>query len=326
MEQYANDADTLLNGSINNSVTSITVDDGSVFPSSGDFRLLIDTEILLCTARSGNTLTVTRGVESTTAASHADDTPVTHLLTKASFLKLLEEGHQVGARASRPSTAHPGTTYTPTDYGLVSRYNGSAWEYINYGRVVNPPVVSNFTWVNQGTATAVDRDGILLELPDATANVRSLVQSTPGSTYTCTMGFDLRITTQAYFGVGIVIRESSTSKLITAFIRTETAGNHSLVFQADKWTNNTTFSAAYAASAGRVQAVTNRIYLKVQRTGSNRIYSMSVNGYDWFKVTTDTTHTDHISSEDQIGVGGFTFSSAQSYSGAQAHIFDFSLS
>jgi hypothetical protein len=86
MERFANNADSTLNGAINNSTTTIIVADGSSFPSIGDFRLLLgsdaDTgEIVLATARSGNTITVVRGQESTSAQSWTDGTTVTHILT-----------------------------------------------------------------------------------------------------------------------------------------------------------------------------------------------------------------------------------------------------
>jgi len=87
VEQFANNASSSLNGAINNSTTSIVVANGSSFPSVGNFRLLIGSspltaEITLVTARSGNTLTVIRGQESTTAQSWPDGTTVTHILTK----------------------------------------------------------------------------------------------------------------------------------------------------------------------------------------------------------------------------------------------------
>ena len=61
----------LLNGAINSSATSITVDYGAAF-SVNDI-LLIDSEKMLITAISSNTLTVTRGYKSTTAAEHSDN-------------------------------------------------------------------------------------------------------------------------------------------------------------------------------------------------------------------------------------------------------------
>lgn len=88
IEQYANNAATTLNGAINNSVTSVVVTDASSFPASGNFRIEVDTEIMLVTAKASNTLTVTRGVEGTTAASHLDLAATTHVLTAASLLAL----------------------------------------------------------------------------------------------------------------------------------------------------------------------------------------------------------------------------------------------
>jgi hypothetical protein len=91
-EQYANNAYTLLNGAIDNSQTAIAVIDGSRFPNSGNFRLMLptgvgpnDLEIMLCTARSGNTLTVVRGQEGTTAVTHPDGRSIVHILTKRLF-------------------------------------------------------------------------------------------------------------------------------------------------------------------------------------------------------------------------------------------------
>lgn len=70
----SNRATTLLNGGISNVDTTITVDDGSVFPSSGRFKVTIDNEIIDIASRAGNDLTVeARGAESTAAASHSDN-------------------------------------------------------------------------------------------------------------------------------------------------------------------------------------------------------------------------------------------------------------
>ena len=73
---FKNNAKTTLASGINSSATSITVSDGSVFPSltgSDIFFVTFDdgtnNEIVKVTARSGNTLTVVRAQESTTARS-----------------------------------------------------------------------------------------------------------------------------------------------------------------------------------------------------------------------------------------------------------------
>lgn len=86
-ELFTNAAETTLNGAINNSVTSVVVTDGSTFPA-GNFRVLVDTEFMRCTSRSGNTLTVVRGTEGSTAASHLDLAAVNSILTAGSIAAL----------------------------------------------------------------------------------------------------------------------------------------------------------------------------------------------------------------------------------------------
>jgi hypothetical protein len=84
-EQLANNADGTLNGAINSAVTSLTLQtgEGAAFPSTGNFRIVIDAEIILVGARSGDTLSsLTRGVEGTAAAAHANGAAVAHVLTK----------------------------------------------------------------------------------------------------------------------------------------------------------------------------------------------------------------------------------------------------
>ena len=84
IETFSNNAQTTLNGSINNSVTSITVTSATGFPSvAGQFyRIIIDGEIMLVTAGMGTTSwTVTRGVENTSAVSHSSGAFITSIVT-----------------------------------------------------------------------------------------------------------------------------------------------------------------------------------------------------------------------------------------------------
>jgi hypothetical protein len=77
---------TTLNGSINNSVTSIVLTDASSFPASG--TILIDSEKITYTAKSTNTLTgCVRGALSTTAVSHTNTTAVNEVVTKINLFE-----------------------------------------------------------------------------------------------------------------------------------------------------------------------------------------------------------------------------------------------
>jgi hypothetical protein len=66
---------TQLNGAIDNTTTSITVDNSSVLPLE-PFNLLVENEQCRVTGIAGNVLTVTRGYNGTSAASHGDNTTV----------------------------------------------------------------------------------------------------------------------------------------------------------------------------------------------------------------------------------------------------------
>jgi hypothetical protein len=91
-EQLANRASSTLNGAIDNVVTSLTVANGTVFPASGNFRIVIDSEIIIVGARAGNVLSsLTRGAEGTAAASHANAAAVDHYLTKGGLDAYLKD-------------------------------------------------------------------------------------------------------------------------------------------------------------------------------------------------------------------------------------------
>src|SRR6266853_1580406 len=59
------------------------------WPTLGQFRILIDTEIIICTAASSGATTltvVTRGAEGTTAAAHSNGASINMVLTAAGAL------------------------------------------------------------------------------------------------------------------------------------------------------------------------------------------------------------------------------------------------
>lgn len=92
-EQLANLAISTLASGMDASQTTLTVatGEGAKFPSSGNFRVTVEDEIMLCTSRSGDVLTITRAQESTSAATHAISLPVAHTLTKAGLDQYLTE-------------------------------------------------------------------------------------------------------------------------------------------------------------------------------------------------------------------------------------------
>ncbi|MAT78145.1 hypothetical protein CMK14_23780, partial [Candidatus Poribacteria bacterium] len=80
---------TLLNGALNNSTTTVTVDDGSVY-SSGN-KIIVDSEEMEITGISSNTLTVTRNTNSAGAAAHVDNAPTSLRVEDATVANLLSQ-------------------------------------------------------------------------------------------------------------------------------------------------------------------------------------------------------------------------------------------
>jgi hypothetical protein len=95
-ELFSNAPVTTLAANVGASDTTLVMATGEGFPTAvpgvSQFRVLVESEILIVTATSGPTFTVTRGAEDTTAAEHNAATVVTHIVTAGSLLNLRTAG------------------------------------------------------------------------------------------------------------------------------------------------------------------------------------------------------------------------------------------
>jgi hypothetical protein len=149
-EQFANKADSTLNGAIDNSTTTIVVADGSRFPSTGNFRVLLGSdavtgEIVIATARSSNTLTVIRGQEGTSAQSWADGTTATHILTAGAVYSLQQTLYGKTLHSSLETVGSPqdgyALTWVNTD-GYWAPRPGSQWTTASATEIFTTKTVS----------------------------------------------------------------------------------------------------------------------------------------------------------------------------------------
>jgi hypothetical protein len=120
-EQLANDIQTILAADLTAVATKLKPLSSAGFPAP-DFRIRIDDELMLVTA-VGAEWTVSRGVEGTAAAPHQAGSPVIHLLTRGSLLRVLEEFAQpLDGDLSSISLL----TTTPFGRGLLALASASA--------------------------------------------------------------------------------------------------------------------------------------------------------------------------------------------------------
>lgn len=163
-EVFSNNATTTLSSSITSSATSISVASASAFPSTGNFRLLCGTEIMLCTAVSGNTFTVVRGQEGTTAASQTSGTTISQIVTLGSFTRSRIDDFHLSYGSQPPV----GRLYDASGNVLTS---------------------SSFSIVNNVSATITDAaDGTIVARVPAQSgtnnnNVVSLLRTIPSTPY-----------------------------------------------------------------------------------------------------------------------------------------------
>lgn len=253
VELFANNAQTTLNGGINNSVTSITVTSASGFPATGNFRILIDSEIMIVTAVSSNTFTVTRGAESTTAASHNDLSTVTMIITNGGLLQFRADFSVRGTLASRPAAAISGRVYYPTDDYSIQRDTGSVWETFGPVMKFTPPDDSLFSWVNQGGggANLVTQQGSALYMNASGSNgatsLHMRVKNLPSAPYTITVGFIPNLPCSDHNMAGICLYDSSGGKVVSMHLYVDQESNvdPDWHMKLTKWTSTTSFSADY---------------------------------------------------------------------------------
>lgn len=276
-EQYQNDSATPLNGAINNSTTTVVVTTGSVFPSTGNFRIVIESEIMLVTARSSNTLTVVRGQEGTAAASHADGLTVQHVLTGGGLRRIIQDN-----RIFNPS-APP--------LGVLSDGSGGIL------------TASSFTWANQGGAAVTDQNGtILLTTPAASGeNCRVLYRSAPSAPYSVIAAvreFVVRRDTGSTPNWGLVFRKNSDGKLHAFGCSHDSSGpiRYTLYnFSSPTSFSSTPYGREDGSFAGEI------LWIKLEDDNTDLKFYVSYDGVEWLLVKTLGRTSFMSGGPDQIG-------------------------
>jgi len=299
-ERFANGGLSSLSAGIDDAVTSLTVKSAVGFPTGGNFRIVIDSEIMLVTNVQGKTFTVTRGQEGTSAASHDADAAVFHVLTAGSLAQRDIEQFATGLIAARDAAGQAGRLYLPTE-GFVCQDSGLAWDMMPLARMT-PPDSASFSWVNQGAATVANSKGMMvLATPNVASgeNLRCLVKAAPATPYEITvamLGLSSAYTTASNMAqYGICWRESGSGKLLTYGWG---MGSYPTTFNYTQWTNPTTIST----SVMQVTAPANGLcWIRFADDGANRTVRISMDGFNWQQVAAPQGRTTFLTA-DQVGV------------------------
>lgn len=284
-EQFKNTAVSALDGSIDGSQTTLDVLDGSVFPATGDFHIRVEDEIMLCTARSTNTLTVVRGVEGSTPTSHADAISIAAKVT----IGALETWGQNYLPIWANSSVLPLNTIVADDGVTVLDS-------------------SDFTWVNQGGASATDQSGTIVTRHPVTAasayQVRALARTAPATPYSYIAA--LRMVAPSGTGSGEAravfgFRKNSTGLMtIITFSAVKLSGAHKIAVLNFTDPNNV-FNAARAETFMCIN--TPVIWLKIEDDGTNLKYYVG-DGLAWILLVSVVRTVFITGGPDEILWGG----------------------
>lgn len=244
IEKFANNATTTTSGSINNSSNPVTftVASASAFPTSGNFRIIIDSEILLVTSVSGSDFTASRAQEGTSIASHSSGATVKHILTSDSLDQTIKDRIQVGA-ANNYDAGNAGV-YQCNDVPVAA---------ITQTHAILSPVMpiyefdaTAFTWFNQSTSTITQSGpfSAYMTTPSSSSDIRGLVTTyTPGQTIDvwCNPAF-YSAADATYFCMGLTVGNSTDNKRFNFYPRFRAFSSLSRFDIArDYFSNNSTF-------------------------------------------------------------------------------------
>jgi hypothetical protein len=185
-ELFANQATSSLSVTMAGGDTSLVVVSSATFPTTAQFRILVDSELMLVTAVAGTTFTVTRAIEGTIAAAHTAGADVTHIVTAGALATIATPN------IHRTSDAN----YDITDQALMSSVWFRSLSAARAGKLPSAPLDGMLVEVvdEDGSLTAahtwtVDGNGVNIVNKSAAAATLVLNNVTGGAYAICRLRF-----------------------------------------------------------------------------------------------------------------------------------------
>ncbi len=205
-----------------------------------------------------------------------------------------------------PTSAQDAATKNWVETQLAGGGGGGGGTAGPYG-LCTPPVFSDFSWYNQGTATGNVTNGVMwITVTGAGSdNIRLLYKASAGTANTVTVAVaTLLIASAAHsYTTGLFLYDSGSNKLIGFYILANTAGTPRFRLFIDAYTNATTFSGTSYANANIEGAVGPLFWLRIVDDGTtNRTYYFSIDGIN-FTQFFQQARTAFITTPNSVGYG-----------------------
>ena len=280
MEQLSNAAVTTLASGINNSATTLSLTSATNFPTAGNFRILVESEIMKVTGVSGTTLTIVRGQEGTTAVSHSSGVAVAAVLTKSAVEALLGEQFQSGLLSARPSAPREGTIWADTDSNYQYVYSGGAWNVKSpiFIPAANKIDLSAWTGVNLTDSTWTVREGILTvrNTDNSGPDIKLYHKALPSSPYKINTSVRIQNWNINFFNVGISFYATGSGKL-RLFQTNTTSGGQAVTIE--DYSSLTSYSGS--TPAVKFIYLPDIVRFQIEDDNTNWYFRFSMDGVNW---------------------------------------------
>ncbi len=168
------------------------------------------------------------------------------------------------------------------------------------GSITPVPAVADFEWVNKGTGvneatTSELYTGLSMVRDGDGSGASALVRTLPGASYIVTALVSANVLPRSWMGAGLCWRESSSGKLVIFGQFGEAAREYGLALK--KYTNATTWSADYIWEKF---PRTPYLFLRLEKSGTNRIASFSFDGHNF--IPYHTVSNSDFMTPDQVGI------------------------
>lgn len=155
-----------------------------------------------------------------------------------------------------------------------------------------PPVLSAFSWLNQGSSAQATQQAGFIDMSDsvsASGTIRALIQSAPAAPYSIAVRMK-GILLQNYQGFGLILYDSTTGKALTF---------GPIVSQIEVFSWNSVTSTNSQLFAGQ-SGVPIPAWMMIRDDGTNLYFSVSTDGVSWVRLWS-AGRTAYLSSPGHVG-------------------------
>lgn len=309
---FINDPGTTLASSCTAGATSISVTSSSGYPSGAcNFPVVAESELMLVTNITGTTWTVVRGIESTTAASHAGGVAINAVVTALEMVALAASLAQFGTYSGLPSAAL-GARYTTSDsfYEFIG-VAGPAWQALCQGRAVTLPPTASWSWDNQGGSSVSSTFAALfIQFASAANKLRVYYRTAPSTPYTIEAWLKVSTwdgaTNATALGNGLAFRYSGGKIIAFTFYPGSDGGVVvNILASSSSFTSQPYIAVPNSGTTKGPSQVSEQtdLYIRIQNDGTNLIFNVSHDGIHWPTTPTFTTSVaGQGGNPDQVGV------------------------